>query len=89
MKNGEIEINRRRKVVVDCPREGYFTAKEYEELIDEEEMKKRLESKGLVTIPFDELESIKTCLDKPDKAYITDKANLMGLIVTSNDLYDT
>ena len=79
------------KLLLTAQERGYhlLTAKEYEELIDEEEMKKRLESKGLVTIPFDELESIKTCLDKPDKAYITDKANLMGLIVTSNDLYDT
>ena len=70
---------------------GYhlLTTKEYEELMSEEEMRKKLESKGLVTLPQDEYNTMSDKLKSPDKEFITEKANAMGLIVSSTEVYDS
>lgn len=107
---------------------GYVLIKKkaYGELVDENVMKEKLLSKGLVTLPVNELSQIQKYADsynnpsesyiiskcsqfklhpfsdeefnnyksivaehdKPSQRYITDKANSLGLIVTSSAMYD-
>ncbi|CAK9441356.1 uncharacterized protein LODBEIA_P52240 [Lodderomyces beijingensis] len=65
---------------------------EYEDLLSEEEMKKKLLQKGLVTIPEGELAEVKKKAyhyDTPDVEWVTNIANSLGYILTTTDHYDS
>lgn len=62
---------------------GYLvlSKSEHDELVDEQEMKKRLMAKGLVFIPGEELEGMKSIISKyddPDFSYLSEKLSVSG-----------
>lgn len=61
---------------------------EHAQLLDEAEMRARLEAKGLVTIPSEEylnLKEAKTQFENPNQAYLSEKAAATGLELVSSE----
>lgn len=65
-----------------------LSQEEYDELLDEQEMKKKLEAKGLVTIPLDELlhlKDVETKYSQPDFEYLNENLQGAGFETVSKD----